>query len=258
MMLSVRGLSAGYGGMDAVREVSFSLEPGQWLMICGPNGAGKSTLVKAVTGTLPFQGTVTLYGQDVRRMKPAALARRMAVLSQRVHTEYDFTVEQVVALGRYAHRKSFLRSGDPEGEAHIDRGLAAVGLTDKRTARLSELSGGEVQRAFLAQVFAQDPELLVLDEPANHLDVTYQKQIFDLIDQWRQVPGRAVMAVVHDLNLARRYGTHALLLDRGHMAAAGEIGAVLTGNRLAEVYGMDVLGWLREMLRCWETSLTKN
>lgn len=185
-------------------------------------------------------------------------SRRMAVLSQRVHTEYDFSVEQVVALGRYAHRKSFLRSGDPEGEAHIDRGLAAVGLTDKRTARLSELSGGEVQRAFLAQVFAQDPELLVLDEPANHLDVTYQKQIFDLIDQWRQVPGRAVMAVVHDLNLARRYGTHALLLDRGHMAAAGEIGAVLTGNRLAEVYGMDVLGWLREMLRCWETPLTKN
>ena len=92
----------------------------------------------------------------------------------------------------------------------------------------------------------------------EHLDVTYQKQIFDLIDQWRQVPGRAVMAVVHDLNLARRYGTHALLLDRGHMAAAGEIGAVLTGNRLAEVYGMDVLGWLREMLRCWETPLTKN
>lgn len=116
MMLSVRGLSAGYGGLDAVREVSFSLEPGQWLMICGPNGAGKSTLVKAVTGTLPFQGTVALYGQDVRRMKPAALARRMAVLSQRVHTEYDFTVEQVVALGRYAHRRSFLRSGDPGGK----------------------------------------------------------------------------------------------------------------------------------------------
>lgn len=254
MMLTVRELSAGYGGQDAVREASFSLEAGQWLMICGPNGAGKSTLVKAATGTLPFQGTAELYGQDVRRMKPAVLARRVAVLSQRVSTEYDFTVEQVVALGRYAHRKGFLRSADPEGEAQIARALGAVGLADKRAARLSALSGGEVQRVFLAQVFAQDPELLVLDEPVNHLDVTYQKQIFDLIDRWRRTPGRAVMSVVHDLNLARRYGTHALLLDRGRVAAWGEAGAALTRERLAEVYGMDVLGWLREMLRCWETS----
>ena len=258
MILSVQGLSAGYGGLDAVREVSFSLAAGQWLMICGPNGAGKSTLVKAVTGTLPFQGAAELYGQDVRRMKPAALARRVAVLSQRVSTEYDFTVEQVVALGRYAHRKGFLRSADPEGEAHIARALTAVGRADKRAARLSALSGGEVQRAFLAQVFAQDPELLVLDEPVNHLDVTYQKQIFDLIDQWRRTPGRAVMAVVHDLNLARRYGTHVLLLDRGRVAASGEIGAALTRERLAEVYGMDVVGWLREMLCRWDESMTKN
>ena len=258
MMLTVRELSAGYGGQDAVRGASFSLEAGQWLMICGPNGAGKSTLVKAVTGTLPFQGTAELYGRDVRRLKPAEMARRVAVLSQRVRTEYDFTVEQVVALGRYAHRKGFLRSADPEGEAHIQRALAAVGLTEKRAERLSALSGGEAQRAFLAQVFAQDPELLVLDEPVNHLDVTYQKQIFELIDQWRQTPGRAVMAVVHDLNLARRYGTHALLLDQGRVAASGEIGAALTRERLAEVYGMDVLGWLQEMLRCWETPVTKN
>lgn len=153
----------------------------------------------------------------------AALAGGWRCFPSGVHTEYDFTVEQVAALGRYAHRKSFLRSGDPEGEAHIDRGLAAVGLTDKRTARLSELSGGEVQRAFLARCLPRTRSCSSWTSPANHLDVTYQKQIFDLIDQWRQVPGRAVMAVVHDLNLARRYGTHALLLDRGHMAAAGKL-----------------------------------
>lgn len=257
-MLKVRELTAGYGEQAAVRSVSFTLEEGQWLMICGPNGAGKSTLVKAVTGALPFQGAVTLCGQDLRGMKPAALARRVAVLSQQARVAYDFTVEQVAALGRYAHRRGFLRPQDPEGEEHIRRALAAVGLEDKRGQRLSELSGGEAQRAFLAQVFAQDPELLVLDEPANHLDVTYQRQIFGLIDCWRQSPGRAVMAVVHDLNLARRYGTHALLLDRGMTAAAGEISAALTRERLAAVYGMDVLGWLQEMLRRWEEPLTEN
>lgn len=251
-MLTATNIFAGYGGKNAVESVSFTLSEGQWLMICGPNGAGKSTLVKAVTGVLPYTGEVRVNGQELHRMRPAALAREVGVLSQRTRSEYDFTVRQVVTLGRYAHRGSFLRRGDAEGEGKVNAALRAVGLLGKQQARLNELSGGELQRVFMAQVFAQDPHILVLDEPANHLDVTYQKQLFDLIDRWRQEPGRAVIAVVHDLNLARMYGTHALLLSHGQTVAQGPIQQVLTREQLCTAYGMDVLPWMLEMLRQWE------
>ena len=108
-----------------------------------------------------------------------------------------------------------------------------------------------VSRTFLAQVFAQNPQILILDEPANHLDLIYQKHIFSLIETWLRQPGRAVVSVVHDLSLARKYGTHAVLMHRGQCAAQGKIGDVMTAEKLQAVYEMDVYGWMREMLGQW-------
>lgn len=116
---------------------------------------------------------------------------------------------------------------------------------------MGSLSGGELQRTFLAQVFAQNPQILILDEPANHLDLIYQKHIFSLIETWLRQPGRAVVSVVHDLSLARKYGTHAVLMHRGQCAAQGKIGDVMTAEKLQAVYEMDVYGWMREMLGQW-------
>ena len=120
-----------------------------------------------------------------------------------------------------------------------------TGLTALRRASVLTLSGGELQRTFLAQVFAQNPKLLILDEPANHLDLIYQKHIFSLIEAWLKQPGRAVISVVHDLSLAKKYGTHAVLMDRGRCAAQGKTAEVMTRERLEAVYGMDVYGWMR-------------
>ena len=114
------------------------------------------------------------------------------------------------------------------------------------------LSGGELQRAFLAQVFAQDPKLLLLDEPTNHLDLVYQKQVFALIQDWLKKGHRAVVSVVHDLSLAKAYGSHALLLDRGRVLAFGTVKEVLTRENLARVYKMDVYEWMQRMLEQWE------
>ena len=121
-----------------------------------------------------------------------------------------------------------------------------------RKRNMLTLSGGEQQRVFLAQVFAQDPDLLILDEPANHLDLPFQQELFDLIGAWLQSPGRAVITVMHDLNLARRYGTHALLLERGKCVSKGLISEVMTPENLQQVYGMDVYAWMREMLSQWQ------
>ena len=251
-MLTGAHVTVRYGDFAAVDDLTFSLEAGQWLMLIGPNGAGKSTLVEAVAQGVPYQGEIRLDGQDLRAMKPSRRAREIGVLSQKNAAAFAFTVEEVVHLGRYAHRPGPFSPGSPRDKEMVEQALALTGMREMRHANMLTLSGGESQRAFLAQVFAQDPRVLILDEPANHLDLNYQQQIFSLIQDWLGMPGRAVLSVVHDLSLARRYGTHAVLLDHGRCVARGPIDDVMTPAHLNGVYGMDVGAWLSELLSQWQ------
>lgn len=251
LMLDVDRLSVRYGTKQIVDALSFSVSEGQWLMIAGPNGAGKSTALAAITQGTPYTGRVLFEGQNVRSMKPALRARAIGVLAQNHFVGYGFTVEEVVRLGRFAYAGGvFGRSREDDAE-HVEQALTLTGLQDKRRQSVLTLSGGELQRTFLAQVFAQNPKLLILDEPANHLDLIYQKHIFSLIEAWLKQPGRAVISVVHDLSLAKKYGTHAVLMDRGRCAAQGKTAEVMTRERLEAVYGMDVYGWMRDLLGQW-------
>ena len=251
-MLKGNHITVRYGEHTIVDDLSFTLQEGQWLMLVGPNGAGKSTLIETISMGVPYVGSIELEGQDIRRYKPAQLARKIGVLSQKNSVGYGYSVEEVVGLGRYAYTSSFLSNRDDDGKDQVDRALALTGLTDLRHASVLTLSGGELQRTFLAQVFAQNPQVLILDEPANHLDLVYQKHIFSLIAEWLKEPGRAVLSVVHDLSLARRYGTHAVLMNHGKCVTQGEINDVLTLENLRSVYDMDVYGWMHEMLEQWK------
>lgn len=251
-MLKAERVTVCCDGQVIVDDLSFALEAGQWLMLVGPNGAGKSTLIRAIAQGVPYTGSITLDGRDIRAYKPAQLAQRIGVLSQQHSVGYAYSVEEVVSLGRYAHTAGFLSGGDAEGKARVEEALEMTGLAHLRHASVLTLSGGELQRTFLAQVFAQNPQILMLDEPANHLDLVYQKHIFSLIGEWLKTPGRAVMSVVHDLSLARRYGTQAVLMDHGQSVAQGTIPETLTGENLQAVYGMDVFGWMREMYAQWQ------
>ena len=251
-MLKAENVTVRYGEHTIVDNLSFHLQEGPWLMLAGPNGAGKSTLIHAVSQGAPYIGSITLEGKDIRRYKPALLAQKIGVLAQKNNVGYSYTVEEVVGLGRYAHARGFLAGKDEDGEARVENALALTGLTELRKSNVLTLSGGELQRTFLAQVFAQDPEILILDEPANHLDLVYQKHIFSLIHEWLKTPGRAVLSVVHDLSLAKKYGTHAVLMNNGKCVAQGRISEVLTPQNLQAVYDMDVYSWMREMLGQWE------
>ena len=250
-MLTAERVSVRYGARTVVDGVSLTLREGQWLMLAGPNGAGKSTLIRAITQGVAYEGRIELLGRDVRAYRPAQLAQQVGVLAQQHSVGYAYTVEEIVRLGRYAYAQGFLSGRDREGEARVEEALRMTGMTALRSASVLTLSGGELQRAFLAQVFAQNPRLLILDEPANHLDLVYQKHIFSLIEQWLREPGRAVLSVVHDLSLALRYGTHAALLDGGRCVAQGKAREALAPEHLAQVYGMDVRGWMRELLGEW-------
>ena len=241
-----------YGSRTVVDDLSFRLDEGQWLMLAGPNGAGKTTLIETIAQGVPYTGSIQWEGRDLCSLKPSQLAQKIGVLSQRNNVGYAYTVEEVVGLGRYAYRSGFFSNADDHGEALVENALAMTGLTDLRHASMLTLSGGETQRVFLAQVFAQNPQVLVLDEPANHLDLNYQQQIFSLIREWLKEPGRAVLSVVHDLSLARHYGTHAILMDHGKSISQGAIHEVMTPDNLQQVYGINVYEWMQEMLSQWQ------
>lgn len=252
-MLEVKDLTVAYGSRTVVDHLSFSVSEGQWLMIVGPNGAGKSTILNAITQGVDYTGTVLLQGADIRHQKPSLRARQVGVLAQNHHVGYDFTVEEIVRLGRYSHSAGPFsqRQDADEDEQSVESALTLTGMAPQRHQSVLTLSGGELQRTFLAQVFAQEPKLLLLDEPTNHLDLVYQKQVFALIRQWLKNPGRAVVSVVHDLSLAKAFGSDALLLHKGKQVAQGPVEQVLVSSRLDSVYGMDVCAWMRSMLSQW-------
>ena len=251
-VLEGKDITVRYGSHTAVDGFSFRLEEGQWLMLAGPNGAGKSTLIEAVAQGVPYTGSILWKSRELRTFRPAQLAQRIGVLSQRNHVGYAYTVEEIVGLGRYAHHSGWLSGKDSGGKEQVEKALEMTGLTELCHASLLTLSGGETQRVFLAQVFAQNPQVLILDEPANHLDMKYQQQLFILLTQWLGEPGRAILSVVHDLNLAKRYGMHGVLMNGGKSVSQGPISEVMTPENLQQVYGMDVYGWMREMLSQWQ------
>jgi len=246
-MLRIENLSVSYGTLNIVDQVSFDLNPWDWLMLAGPNGAGKSTILGAIGGSVPARGKILFEGRPVPAMKGMERAAKLGTLRQNHFVSYGFTVSQVVSLGRYAYGRK-----DNGGQSAVEEAIRQVGLWEKRNQTVTTLSGGELQRTFLAQLLCQNPKILLLDEPANHLDLVYQKQVFALVDEWRKQPGRAVLSVVHDLSLAKKYGTKALLLNRGKTVSFGPVDEALSEERLNAVYGLDVGAWMRELYRQWE------
>lgn len=250
-LLNVENLTVRYGALTILEDVSFSLDEGQWLMIVGPNGAGKSTIVNAVSQGVPYTGEIRYLDRDVKHYRSHELARNIGILSQSHFVGYAFTVGSVVRLGRYAYAPGVFSGNRADDERMVEQALELTGMTRFVDQSVLTLSGGELQRTFLAQLFAQDPRVLILDEPTNHLDLVYQKQTFELIRSWLKTPGRAVISVVHDLSLARAFGTHALLLDKGKMITKGVADEVFTPEHLDKAYEMDVSDWMLAMLGQW-------
>ena len=151
-------------------------------MLIGPNGAGKSSCIFALAKTSSYDGTIKVNGKNIQDYDNSEYAKTVGFLSQKNLVAFDFSVEEVVSMGRYAHCEGFFKSLNAEDKKKVDEALETTGLQDLRSRSIQELSGGEVQRAFLAQVLAQDPKILILDEPTNNLDLVYQDQIFSLLE----------------------------------------------------------------------------
>lgn len=250
-MLHVQNITVQYGSLAIVNDVSFQVREGQWMMVVGPNGAGKSSLLGAVTGRLSCTGFALFCGTEIGKMSALERAKSLGVVLQHHHVGYSFTVEEIVQLGRYAWSQGMFAGSSEEDRQMVTHALELTGLTQLRKQSVLTLSGGELQRTFLAQALAQNPRMLLLDEPTNHLDLVYQKQVFQLICEWLKEPGHAVVSVVHDLSLAKAFGSHALLMDDGKTVACGCMDEVLTGSILSDVYHMDIPQWMHNMLAQW-------
>ncbi len=251
-MLNVENMTVRYGENTIVKAISFDVLEGQWLMLVGPNGAGKSTIVNAIAQGVPYSGNVTFGGKDVRRMKPSEFAKNCGILTQTHNVNYSFTVEEIIRLGRYSYSGGLFAKSSNNDDKAVEEAARLTGMLSLMQQSVLTLSGGELQRTFLAQLFAQNPKLLILDEPSNHLDLVYQRQIFELTREWLAHSGRAVISVVHDLSLAKKYGTHALLLHNGRIEAFDTADKVLTRANLNTVYSMDVYAWMQSQLTIWK------
>ncbi len=238
-VLEARTLSVARGGRIVLHAVSLALAPGEALALVGPNAAGKSTLVRALAGLLaPASGEVLLEGRPLATWTRDHRARTIALVTPDDEGAGPFTVAERVRLGRYPHRGPF-RPLTAKDTAAVDRALARAGVGALASRRIARLSAGERQLAALARGLAQEPRVLLLDEPAAHLDVGHQLQLFRVLDEVRAT-GVAVLAVVHDLQRAADWADRAVLLADGRSAAQGPPAAVLASAAAARAFGVSI------------------
>ncbi len=251
-MLVVKDVSVTINGKTIVSNVSFEVGEGQWLMICGPNGAGKSTLVGTISGRYDYEGEINFQGEKLKKMTQRKKAQAIGILEQQYSIGFDYSVEEVVELGRYPHMNGIFKNLTVKDNQIIEEVLELTGLREKRHQSVLTLSGGELQRAFLAQILIQQPDLLILDEPGNHLDLIYEKELFSSLKKWLTQPGKAIISVMHDLSLAKDLGSHALLMKEGTAKIYGPVAQVLTTDQLYPIYHLDVPHYLKKKYKVWD------
>lgn len=255
-MLTLNNVSAGYGGVDVLKNISLSVKEGENLCILGPNGCGKTTLVKAIAGLIPSKGVIQIDGKSIAKMKRHEIARKIAVMSQISSIYFSYTVFETVLLGRYLHMKgNALKEPSFNDKLYTAECLKAVGMYELRDRQITTLSGGQLQRVYLARTLAQEPSIILLDEPTNHLDLKNQAELIDYLKEWSRIDGHSVIGVLHDINLAMRLADNVLVLDNGKTAAFGKADEVITSSLLNKVYDMDVVGFMNDSLKMWENFL---
>lgn len=239
-LLAIRGLSARYGDVVALQDVSLQVHPGEILGLIGPNGAGKSTLIRVISGILPSSaGSVSWGGTDITSFSPAQRARRVAVVPQARQMGGAFSVRQTVLLGRTAHLDLLGRAGKADLEL-VEWAMEETQVSHLADRRLAEISGGEQQRVLLARALAQDTPVLLLDEPTSHLDLGFQISLLELVRSLVREQNLAVMMAMHDLNQVSNTADRVALLVGGKLQAVGEPDQVLTPENILNAYRTEV------------------
>jgi iron complex transport system ATP-binding protein len=238
-LLEARNLSCGYGDKVILEKLNFSLWPGFLCGILGPNGCGKSTLVNTLCRVNePLNGSLRLKGNEIAALPRKELAARVAVVPQDTHIAFPFKVREIVAMGRNPHLNGLFGSGYDLDSDKVDEALAITGVEHLADRAVTRLSGGERQLVLLARALAQEPELLLLDEPTANLDISHAVAILRLVADRVRSQQLTVLAVFHDLNLAAIFADYLFLVKNGTIFRQGETREVITAPTLSELYGL--------------------
>jgi iron complex transport system ATP-binding protein len=240
-MLEIQNLTGGYGNLAIAQNINLAVQPGEWLSLIGANGSGKSTLLKLISRILaPQQGFVLLDGKEIHSQPAAIVAQKLAILPQQQTIPEGLTVRQLVSLGRSPHQAWWQWELSLEDAEKVEKAISQTGIEKFRDRAVEQLSGGERQRAFLALALAQNPQVLLLDEPTTYLDISYQLQLLELLKQLNQEQNLTIITVLHEINLAARYSDRIALLYQGKLSDVGTPKQVLTPDRLVHTFGVEV------------------
>lgn len=238
-------------GEAVISDINFEIKEGSSVAVLGPNGSGKSTLLKALCGMIPRKGTVRINEKDADGMSRKETALNIAYMTQLSEVFFSYTVRDTVLMGRYVHSKSAFGRSSAADAAAAEKALESTGIAGLRDRQLSTLSGGELQRVFLARTFAQGSRVLMLDEPNNHLDLKVQAELAGYLKDWTKQPDHTLIGVYHDIPLALELAKEFILMKDGRMLAKGSREDILKQGLLEEAYGFEVrkyLGRIKELI----------
>jgi len=240
-ILQAEHVTGGYNQEIILRDISFTVNQGDFIGIIGPNGSGKSTLLKTISRILsPFKGFIEFEGHHINEINQKEFCRKVAFVSQNIQVEFPYTIEEIVLMGRIPHltRLQFERAQDLTS---AEQAMRFTDILHLKTKRIDQISSGEQQRVFMAKALAQEPVLMLLDEPTSHLDIGHQVQILNLLKKLNKENNVTIIVVLHDLNLASEYCDRLILIDQGKIHSSGTPDEVLTYQNIESVYNTIVV-----------------
>jgi iron complex transport system ATP-binding protein len=241
VLLNVDGVECRYGSVKVLEDVNLSVKGGDFVGILGPNGSGKTTLLKSISRVLkPYKGTILLNEADIYSLKSVDVAKQLAVVPQETSIGFNFSALDIVLMGRNPHMKRFQMESEKD-MAVARKVMKLTNIWHLAERPINELSGGEKQRVIIARALAQEPKILLLDEPLTHLDIMNQLEIMDLVKDLCVKEKLIVLAVFHDFNLAARYCKSAIMLKDSRIFAAGNLTEVLTSENIKSVFNVDAI-----------------
>ena len=238
-MLRIEDLSLSYGDKPVVQNLSLRVKKGQVVSIIGPNASGKSSILKSIAGIIkPVSGKIFIEEKDISKMDSKKLAQKVSILLQQNKNPDDMSIEELVYFGRYPHKKWF-EGFEASDKKIIEEAMKLTNTFALRDKTLETLSGGERQRAWIAMALAQEPDILLFDEPTTYLDLAHQIEFLELVNRLNKETGVTVVLVLHDLNQAARYGNYLFAMKEGKIFAQGSPEEVLNPQNILSIYNIE-------------------
>ena len=240
--LKLENFYTGYKNKSIIKNINFSIDSSEWLSVIGPNGSGKSTLIKGILGiTKSLKGNIYLKNTNIKNFTNKRIAQTISFLPQQLNVNLNITVEDLVALGRSPYKEFWEFDLNKTDIEIINESLHLVDMYDLKDNLINQISGGQCQRAYLAMALAQDPEILILDEPTNALDLKYQIKFLEIIKTLKVNKKISVMTILHDLNLAARYSDKIIALKNGESIAYGSSNEIINERFIQNIFEINAL-----------------